>query len=66
MTKKHFQRMAWVVINLCDDHTNTDSLTIHNMVDDMIEAFYEFNPNFNHEKFIDYINKHSTGHKISL
>ena len=55
MTRKDYIKFADMTVDMFLDVENTDSCTLHLMIDYLIHIFKEDNPRFDKTKFEDYI-----------
>ena len=57
MTRKDYIKFADMTVDMFEDDTNTDSCTMHIMIDYLTHIFKKDNARFDKTKFEDYIEK---------
>ena len=57
MTRKDYIKFADMTVDMFEDDTNTDSCTMHIMIDYLMHIFKQDNSRFDKTRFEDYIEK---------
>ena len=63
MTRKDYIKFADMTVDMFEDVENTDSCTMHIMIDYLTQIFKQDNPRFDKIRFEDYIAKRTERYK---